>query len=294
MRTRTLRRPQTELHIVEDGDPANPAILFLHGFPDCHDLWLPHMQALSSDYHVIGFDMRGAGQSTPPARAEGYRIPCLLEDIDAVITATQGGEGTAHLVGHDWGSIIGWSFVADPVYGRRAESWTSLSGPHLGAAAEWVRNGILKGGGDRKPALNQVLHSWYMLALNVPGLGQAVFSTVGTPVYRAALTMGGVPADHPHLARSRDEVTRLTRHTFQLYRQNALSPPPTPRPGSIRTPSQILILEEDAFATPAVCEAMTRCCQQVSCKRLAANHWAPVTHPEWIQERIRGLVASLH
>ena len=293
MRTQTLRRPQTQLHVVEDGDPANPAILFLHGFPDCHDLWLPHMQALSSDYHVISFDMRGAGQSTAPSRADGYRIPCLLEDIDAVLTATRGREGTAHLVGHDWGSIIGWSFVADPVYGRRADSWTSLSGPHLGAASEWMWQGILKGGADRKPALNQCLHSWYMLALNVPGLGQTVFGTVGKPVYRRALAMGGIPAGHPHLERSRSEIRNLTENTFQLYKQNALNPPPAPKPGSIRAPTQLLILEEDAFVTPAVCEAMGQFCQQVTHERLAANHWAPATNPEWVSSRIGAFIRSL-
>lgn len=294
MRTRTLRRPQTELHVVEDGDPANPAVLFLHGFPDCHDLWLPHMQALSDDYHVISFDMRGAGRSTAPRRAEGYRIHCLLEDMDTVLTATRGREGTAHLVGHDWGSIIGWSFVADPVYGKRAESWTSLSGPHLGAASEWVWGGILKGGQERRPALSQALHSWYMLALNVPGLGRTAFGTMGKPIYRKALSMGGVPAGHPHLRRSRAEIAGLTRNTFQLYSQNALNPPPAPGPASIDTPTQIVILEEDAFVTPEVCEAMTDLCQQVTCQRLAANHWAPVTHPEPIQDHVRAFINNLH
>lgn len=293
MQTRTLRRPQTQLHVVEAGDPAKPAILFLHGFPDCHDLWLPSMQTLSSDYHVISFDIRGAGQSTAPERADGYRIPCLLEDMDAVLTATRGREGKAHLVGHDWGSIIGWSFVADPVYGQRANSWTSLSGPHLGAASQWLRKGILKGGPDRKPALNQALHSWYMLALNIPGLGQTVFRTIGSAVYQRALSMGGLPTEHPHRQRSRNGIRSLTQNTFQLYSQNALNPPPTPTPGSITTPTRLLILENDAFVSPEVCEAMDQFCQQITHERLAANHWAPAIHPEWISSRIEAFIGNL-
>ncbi|XOZ32260.1 alpha/beta fold hydrolase [Halomonadaceae bacterium KBTZ08] len=293
MRTQSLKRPQTTLHIVEEGDPAKPGILFLHGFPDCHDLWLATMTALSEDYHVISFDMRGAGQSSAPARARGYRIPCLMDDIDAVLTATRGAQGSAHLVGHDWGSIIGWSFIADPVYGRRVESWTSLSGPHLGAASEWIRESILKPGPAHKPARTQALRSWYMLALTIPGVGEAVFKTLGQTLYRMALRKGGIPKDHPHQARSRSAIASVTHHTFQLYRENTLTPPPPPRPQSISTPTQILTLTQDAFVAPALCEAMTRLCKQVTCERLRANHWAPVTHPDGIQQRIRAFIDSL-
>lgn len=292
MRTRTLKRPETELFVVEAGDPSKPAILFLHGFPDCHDLWTPHMESLSDQFHVIGFDMRGAGKSTAPARAHGYRIPRLLDDIDQVLTQTRGPTGKAHLVGHDWGSMIGWDFVSDPAYSRRVESWTSLSGPQLGVAKRWAFENLNLRAEHRNAALNQVIHSWYMLALNIPGAGRAVFGTASTPIWKLAHQLGGIPRNHPHLKRSRREIARLTQNTFRLYEQNVLTPPEPPNIDGIRVPTQLVILENDIFVRPEVCEAMTPYCQNLLRLRMPANHWAPVSHTELVTETIRGFVES--
>lgn len=292
MRTRTLKRTETELHVVEAGDPDNPAILFLHGFPDCHDLWLPHMRALSNDFHVISFDMRGAGKSTAPAKAHSYRIPRLLDDIDQVITLTRGPTGRVHLVGHDWGSMIGWDFVSDPAYSRRVRSWISLSGPQLGVAKQWALENLNLNAAQRNAALSQVLHSWYMLALNIPGAGRAVFSTASTPIWKLAHQLGGIPRGHPHLKRSAREIASLTRNTFRLYEQNVLTPPEPPLTDGIRVPTQLIILEDDIFLRPEVCEAMTPCCRNLLRVRVAANHWAPVSHPELITSRIDSFVSS--
>lgn len=291
MRTQTLKRPETELFIVEAGDPGNPPIVFLHGFPDSHELWRPHMESLSRDFHVISFDMRGCGKSTAPPKPQGYRIPRLMDDIDQVITQTCGPRGTVHLVGHDWGSMIGWSFVSDPAYSRRVRSWTSMAGPHLGVATQWALNNLKPSAPQRNEAVGQVLHSWYMLALNIPGAGRAAFSLAGTPIYKVALPLGGVPRDHPYLRRSRREIAKLTRHSFRLYQQNVLTPPEAPEKDGIRVPTQLVILEKDFYLRPAVCEAMTPYCRNLQRVRLAANHWAPISHPQLITDTIRAFVS---
>lgn len=292
MKTRTLKRPETELYVVEAGDPARPAILFLHGFPDSHDLWLPHMEALSDRFHVISFDMRGAGKSTAPARPTGYRIPRLLDDIDQVLTLTRGPTGRAHLVGHDWGSMIGWDFVSDPAYSRRVQSWTSLSGPQLGVAKQWALDNLNLRAEQRNAALNQVIHSWYMLALNVPGTGRAVFGTASAPIWKLAHQLGGVPRGDSYLKRSGKEMAALTCHAFRLYEQNVLTPPEPPATDSIRVPSQLVILDNDIFLRPQVCEAMTPCCRNLLRVRLPANHWAPVSHPELVTNTVSTFVSS--
>ena len=292
MRTQTLERPETELHVVDAGDPANPAIVFLHGFPDSHELWLPHMASLSDQYHVISFDMRGTGKSTAPAKARGYRIPRLLDDIDQVITLTRGPQGTAHLVGHDWGSMIGWNFVSDPAYSRRARSWTSMAGPHPGVARQWALDNLSLSATQRNEAVEQILHAWYMLALNIPGTGRTAFSLAATPIYKVALPLGGVPRDHSYLRKSRRKIATLMKHSFRLYEQNILTPPEPPARDSIRVPTQLVILEDDIFLRPAVCEAMTPYCRNILRVRLQANHWAPVTHPELITATIRSFVST--
>ncbi|MDX1588707.1 MAG: alpha/beta fold hydrolase [Oleiphilaceae bacterium] len=288
----TLPLPETQLHVVQAGDPSRPGVLLLHGFPDCHDVWEAQIRDLSRDYHVISFDMRGTGQSTAPTGRAAYRMPALLRDIDAVITATRGTGGQVHLAGHDWGSMIGWSFVSDPAYARRVLSWTSLSGPHLGAAVQWALQGVRHGEGtERRAALAQIRHSWYVFAINIPGAARAVFALGGRPLWRTALRLGGVPSDSAHLRRSPEQVRRLTAHSYRLYQENVLTPPPTPGPGSIRVPCQLVTLTRDVFLQPGVCAAAAPLCQQLRRVSINANHWAPVSAPQAVTATLREFIA---
>ena len=292
MRTQTLKLRETTLHIVEAGDPEKPAIVFLHGFPDCHDVWQAQMDALSDDYHVISFDMRGAGKSTPPSGSQGYRVPRLLHDIEQVINHVRGPQSQVHLVGHDWGSIIGWSFVSDPAYSPRVLSWTSLSGPHMGVGMNWAFDTLINGNRDtRVAAASQIAHSWYMMVLNVPGAGRTVFALLPKQFWKATMQLGGIPADSEHMNRSRQEARSLTSNTFRLYQQNVLTPPTVPPLESVRVPSQIVILDEDAFVRPEVCQRMAAYCTNSRQIHIKANHWAPVSNPESVTKTIREFVS---
>lgn len=57
------------LHIVTQGDPAQPPIVLLHGFSMSHAIFVPLMAALSNHYHVIAPDLRGHGLSPKPEGA---------------------------------------------------------------------------------------------------------------------------------------------------------------------------------------------------------------------------------
>ena len=48
-----------ELDVWTAGDPANPPILFLHGFPESHRTWRHQMVALSDRFFCIAPDQRG-------------------------------------------------------------------------------------------------------------------------------------------------------------------------------------------------------------------------------------------
>ncbi|MDX1634464.1 MAG: alpha/beta fold hydrolase [Marinobacter sp.] len=288
MRTQRLTLNDVTLQIVEAGDPSRPALLFLHGFPDCHRVWSHQLEALADDFHVIAFDMRGAGASSAPGGDRPYRIDRLLPDIDAVITATRGEQGQVHLVGHDWGSIIGWSFVSEPGYGRRVLSWSAMSGPHMGLALDWFRAAVTSGNPRSvKAGLGQLAHSWYVLAMNLPGLGRLVFGQAGGPVWRRVMRQGGVPAGDPYLRQDRAAIRGLTLNTLKLYQQNLFTPPVRPLPASIAVPSQLVVLEQDAFVRPQVFEGLERYVRDLSRVSVAANHWAQRQQPERITALIR-------
>lgn len=288
MKTQRLHLTDTTLHIMEAGDPDNPALLFLHGFPDCHRVWSHQIEALADQFHVIAFDMRGAGASSAPTGRRPYRVDRLLPDIDAVITATRGEQGKVHLVGHDWGSIIGWSFLTEPDYARRVLSWTAMSGPHLGLALDWFRDALASGNGKTmKAGLGQLAHSWYVLAMNLPGLGRLVFGQAGGPVWRRVLRQGGVPGNDDYLHQDRDAIRGLTLNPLKLYQQNLFTPPVRPLPGAIGVPSQLVVLSDDAYVRPQVFDGLERYVRDLTRVTLKANHWAQRQHPDAVTALVR-------
>lgn len=291
MRTRTVTSGEVHLHVVEDGDPKKPGILFLHGFPDCHRVWEHQMAALARNYHVISFDLRGCGKSTPPADRAGYRIERILPDIEAVIDATRGKKGRVHLVGHDWGSVLGWGMVTEPRYASRIISWTSMSGPHVGLMWQWLfrrmRSGSLK---QMREAFDQFAHSWYIFALNIPGAGRALFRFAGVEVWKRALQEGGVRADDPYLDIGQDEVERIVLNTIGLYQQNAFRPPAPPAPRSVTLPVQLLVPVHDNFIRPALFSDLGEVCTRLERVRINANHWAQRTNPEEVTVLVREFV----
>ena len=55
----------TTLHVRVGG--TGPAVVMLHGFADTGDMWAPVAKELAKSHTVIVPDLRGMGQSAPPA-----------------------------------------------------------------------------------------------------------------------------------------------------------------------------------------------------------------------------------
>lgn len=124
-----------------DGDTHRPTVVLVHGYPDTSAVWLAVAERLAARYHVVAYDVRGAGASAAPSGTEAYRLERLVEDLAAVIDATTAAapDRPVHLVGHDWGSIQGWEAVTtEPLAGRIA-SFTSISGPWLANVSYGLR-----------------------------------------------------------------------------------------------------------------------------------------------------------
>ena len=110
-----------ELDVWTAGDPANPALIFLHGFPESHRTWRYQMAALSDDYYCIAPDQRGYCGSSKPQEVEAYTADKLTADIFALADALRVQEFT--IVGHDWGGAIAWSVAIHGQPGGMNPAW---------------------------------------------------------------------------------------------------------------------------------------------------------------------------
>lgn len=89
------------------GDPANPPIIFLHGFPESHRTWRHQMAGLADRYRCIAPDQRGYARSSKPLEISDYAVTKLVADVFALADAL--GIDRFTLAAHDWGGAIGWA-----------------------------------------------------------------------------------------------------------------------------------------------------------------------------------------
>src|SRR6218665_2368651 len=117
-RLSTVMSGPVRLAVKQWGDPRRPTIVLVHGYPDNSAVWHPVAELLARDFHVVAYDVRGAGQSDRPGRIRDYKIEKLKEDLVAVIDHVAPGR-PVHLVAHDWGSIQSWEAVTEPALQER-------------------------------------------------------------------------------------------------------------------------------------------------------------------------------
>ncbi|WP_199708258.1 alpha/beta fold hydrolase, partial [Teichococcus wenyumeiae] len=96
----------TRLHYVEGGK-GTPVIL-MPGWPQTWWAFHKMMPALAKNHHVIAVDLRGMGTSDKPAG--GYEKKNMAVDIRELVKSL--GYEKAHIVGHDIGAHIAYSYAA--------------------------------------------------------------------------------------------------------------------------------------------------------------------------------------
>jgi non-heme chloroperoxidase len=94
------------------GDLSKPAIVFVHGFGQCHLSFLKQVRgALARSFHLVTFDLRGHGASGKPLDERHYaRATIWADDIAAVLDAAR--VETALFVGWSLGGRIAIDYLA--------------------------------------------------------------------------------------------------------------------------------------------------------------------------------------
>ena len=96
---------RTVCETTVSGNPAGPALFFIHGWPDNASLWREQVNALETQFRCICLTLPNFGDRT--VKAGGFDFPQLIEQVVATIRAEQA-EGPVRLVTHDWGAYLGY------------------------------------------------------------------------------------------------------------------------------------------------------------------------------------------
>ncbi len=95
----------------EAGDPANPTVLLLHGFPTSSHMFRNLIPALSDRYHVIAPDYPGFGNSAKPDVSEfDYSFDNLANLMEKLVDKLEVKKYSLYLM--DYGAPIGFRMAS--------------------------------------------------------------------------------------------------------------------------------------------------------------------------------------
>jgi NAD(P)-dependent dehydrogenase (short-subunit alcohol dehydrogenase family)/pimeloyl-ACP methyl ester carboxylesterase len=277
---------RVELAVYRQGDPGRPVVLLVHGYPDTHAVWDEVAASLAGRFHVVRYDVRGAGASSRPFGTAPYALEHLMADLRAVLDEVSPGR-PVHLVGHDWGSIQGWEAVC--TMPERFASFTSISGPCLDHVGRWMRARLARPTPhDLGLAAGQSLRSWYVSLFQTPVLPELLWRAGLVRPFGQALRLGeGVEPREGHPART---MARDAAAGVGLYRANMRERLRNPRERRTDVPTQVIVPTQDLFVSPHLVGGLGERVPDLSLRTIAARHWVPRSHPDviarWVGEHV--------
>ncbi|MFG3549212.1 SDR family oxidoreductase [Streptomyces sp. NPDC047725] len=291
-RERRVRTGGVELCVAELGDPGNPTVVLVHGYPDSKEVWSEVAARLAGRFHVVLYDVRGHGRSSAPSPLRGgFTLEKLTDDFLAVADAVSPGR-PVHLVGHDWGSVQSWEFVTVKRTEGRIASFTSMSGPSLDHFGRWIGRRV------RRPTprrvgqlLGQGAKSWYVYLLHTPVLPELAWrGPLGKRWPGILRRVEKVPGgDYPTPSLPTDAA-----HGAWLYRDNVRSRLRHPRADAYaHAPVQLITPLGDAFLSEHLYDELEQWAPRLTRRTLPAKHWVPRTRPDRLADWITEFVGAV-
>lgn len=244
---------------------AGPAVILLHGFPEFWYSWRHQITALAeAGFSAAAPDLRGYNLSDKPSGLDAYRLEHLVSDVAAVAAST--GQPRVHVVGHDWGGVIAWTFASR--YPELVDRLVIMNAPHLGRFMELV---------GRPP---QIFRSWYVLLFQLPRLPERLLAARNYAAVRSLLRRKPAVAgtfSRDDVARYVEAIARPGALTAALNYYRALR---LPHASAIarhaRTEAETLVIwgDRDQALTTRLLEGIERYAPRLRIHRIPyASHW---------------------
>ncbi|ALG14578.1 SDR family oxidoreductase [Kibdelosporangium phytohabitans] len=276
---RTVKSGDVSLAVYEQGDPANPTVLLVHGYPDNHAMWDGVVAHLASRFHVVTYDVRGAGASSKPRAVADYEVSKLAADLFAVVDAVSP-DRPVHVAAHDWGSVQAWHAVTDD--DPRIASYTTISGPSLDHMGQWVRRRLAKPTPrNLVQVAKQQLHSWYIVAFHLPVLPELVWRLGATKLVAAVEKLDHVPSTEDAL------------HGMKLYRANIFKRVRSPEKRTTSVPVQLIVPTGDRYLSPDVYADLADWAPNLWRRKVIGRHWVASAKPAVIAEMVDEFVSHV-
>ncbi|CAM9811986.1 unnamed protein product [Ectocarpus sp. 4 AP-2014] len=163
------------LRMFSDGKDDGPVLLFVHGWPDDHQMWDKQVAHLKNRYRCVTTDLPGFGADSDEYDADveknGYSIDEIVCRLERTIEKAGNGEPVT-LIAHDWGCTF--SFMVEK---KRPELVKRMVAIDVGGAVE--------------PGLGSLIimsyHLWLIAAFRIGG-------PIGDVMARSFARLVGAPA----------------------------------------------------------------------------------------------------
>jgi len=262
------------LHTVVAGDPDDPLVVFLHGFPEFWYEWHEYVEPfVDAGYRVLVPDQRGYNRSDKPPGVGPYRISELSGDVVDLV-ATEDRE-TAHVIGHDWGAAVAWDTALR--HPGTVDRLGIINVPHPSVFQEVLTSN-----------LTQLRKSWYMFYFQLPRLPEwssrrndfgfmtgvmressrpGTFTETDFERYRQAWSEGGA-------------LTAMINWYRALFRHSE-----DPPREAVRHPTLIIWGENDEALVPEMAPMSREYCEDGRLEQFPeATHWVPHEYTERVAD----------
>lgn len=250
---------------LDDRGPADaPTVILLHGHPQTAAAWdgvIPRL--LNAGYRCLAPNQRGISPGARPRRRRDYRMAELVGDVGALVDAS--GASSVHLVGHDFGGLVAWSFAARSP--ERVTTLSALSSPHPSALQQAMLTS------------RQGMSSWYAFAYQLPKLPERFYLGADGKGARLArmLRSGG---QRPDLA-DRDARFMTEPGAYRAALNWYRAAPLAGRVGAVAVPTQLVWSDRDKYILERAARRSERYVTgDFRFVALAGSHWIPDEQPE--------------
>jgi pimeloyl-ACP methyl ester carboxylesterase len=261
--------------VAVGGPPDGPAVLLLHGFPENSRMWdgvVPRLH--EAGLRTVAPDQRGYSPGARPAGVPAYAIGELVGDALGLLDALD--LSAAHVLGHDWGAVVGWHLAAR--HPERVRTFTAVSVPHPASHAEAIRHDA-----------EQQRLSAYILAFRVPKVAEATL--LADDARRLRRMFRPLPAEATDVfVRPLQEPGALTA-ALSWYR--AMSRADSMGLGPVAVPTTYVWGTEDRGVGRAAAEG---CAPYVTgdfefVELPGVSHWVPEQEPETVARHALARIA---